>query len=112
MVRLTLWEPATMTLLLAQAAEAAAAADPNTLAGLTVMEWILLLTTIGGGLTAFLKWADARASKREAHEERIAKIQAEGERDAYRDGVEEGSDPKTKAAVTKALGKVQEKDPS
>lgn len=79
-----------------------AQADPNTLLGLTVMEWTLLLTTIGAGLAAFLKWVEARASKREAHELALAKLQAEQERDAAFVGVERGGDARTKMEVREA----------
>lgn len=82
----------------------AQAADPNTLAGLTVMEWTLLLTTIGAGLAFFLKWLEARASKREAHELALAKIEAEKERDAAFVGVERAGDARTKMEIREAAG--------
>lgn len=84
-------------LFLAQATDAA-----NTLWGLTVTEWILLLGFLGSGVMAALKWLEARATKREAHELALAKLEAEQERDAAFEGIERGGHPRTKMEVREA----------
>lgn len=73
----------------------------ETFLGLSVASWILLLTTIGAGITALLKWIEARASKREAHELALAKLVVEKERDAMIEGVERVGDKLTKASIKK-----------
>lgn len=83
-------------ILLAEATKAA-----ETFAGLSIPSWILLLTTIGAGLAAFLKWLEARASKREAFELEKLKLSAELERDVLIEGVELGGHAATKAAIKK-----------
>lgn len=84
-------------LILAQAAEAA----HNTLLGLSVAEWILLGTSLAGGIGALLKWLEARQAKRQAHELALAKLAVEAERDAIIEGVERGNDPMTKQHIRK-----------